>query len=303
MSTIFIYSNSYVARTLAYNVQHLVNFHIDKLVLFKENHSEYENWDFINVTVELYDKLIECVKISDYVLIANEGALPVKTINLLQIMCEEYEKPCIGFNITSPIVNVQLNDLLDCYKDKPIIAHLYVGEFSQGLCGEMLLNKISMSRNLKSLQLFSYETLSIVSALKENNILNNKIVTKTDNEDFDIIVFSMYVSNDNKLYHDSLSLLSSIYPDFTIVQVNESCSSIDTICNILKYQTGNAVDIIIKSHYCCLQNGKSQYLFYKDTIDTVLPNIYDIESKELEKDVAFDIFSKMALPENISRII
>lgn len=303
MATVFIYSNSYIARTFVYNIQYLIKFQVNKIFLLKENHSENEKWNISNCDVELCNTLNECIIGADYVFIVNDGSLPSKIINKLYILCEEYRKHCISIKYIKPSINFLFDDLLACNKNTPLIAHVHVGEFSQGFSGEVLLNKILTNRKVKYLQLFTRETFSLLSELKDNNILNEKIVTEIKNKDFDVIVCSLHISSDIELYMESIRLLSKLNPDFTIVQINNNFPSIDTICNLLKYRTGNTVDMIIKSHYSCLQNGKSQYLFYSETIESVSTNTLDIESNDLEEDIDFGIFSKISLPENILRII
>lgn len=102
-----------------------------------------------------------------------------------------------------------------------------------------------------------------------------------------------------------IQLIRNINPDFVILQTNSNFESYDLIKNYIKYGGEANLDIILKSHYNIMLNTKDYDIIYCDKIinnaDIKIP-IYDIEDYNIERDLSFEIFSLLSLPQGINKI-
>lgn len=308
MANIFIYSNSFDARTLVANINYLLNISIDKIILLKENHLSEENFLIENIEICFHTDIYECVMNSDYVFIIENETLPTNMIQRVKKICGDTSKLCIYLGSLSPICERKyINEYLDRQFNEhlPTILLLSIGKLSQLFSLEILLHKVFNMYDVCFFQYFDKTTKSVFEELQKHNLLNSKLMYNQDNYPSNncINIVSVSISDNLRELHDYSNIIYKTKSDYTILNVNATFNSIKLISNYLKYGSNVEIDMVIKSHYCCLQNGKDYYSFYKEAIATDKRIIYDIEDSELYNIISNNIYTKIGVPKGMCRIL
>lgn len=308
MANIFIYSNSYNAHAFIANINYLLNVNIDKIILLKENHLIEENFLIENIKICFHNDIYKCIMSSDYVFIINNEALPINIINLINKICRDTGKLCISLRSLSPICEREhIDEYLDNHFNKnfPTVLLLSIGKLSQLFSLEILVHKVFNSYGVNFYQYFNKTTQSVFIELQKHNLVNSKLMYELDNypKDNCINILSVSIPDNLRELHDYTGIIYKTKSDYTILHTNSTFSSIQLISNYLRYGSNIEIDMVIKSHYSCIQNGKDYYNFYKETIETDEKLIYDIESFALCNKISNNIFAKIGIPEGMCRIL
>ena len=89
--TIFIYSNSFIERTLACNINSVFKMNIDKIYFLKENHAFDEHY-CTDCAIVLEKNMETCVAKSDFVLLINSDNIPDDSIDAIRRYTTVYNK-------------------------------------------------------------------------------------------------------------------------------------------------------------------------------------------------------------------
>ena len=101
MSKIFIYSNSFVATTVLFQLPFTFKIKFDEILLLKENHKQNENNSHkLGIKINLYNSIDDCINFCNYVLIIKDDNTPIKQITYILHKSKEFNKSC--FEIVNP---------------------------------------------------------------------------------------------------------------------------------------------------------------------------------------------------------
>lgn len=313
MSNIFIFSNAFLTNTFIYEIDFLVNIKINKIILMKENHNLNKKYPTNIISkIEICDNIDQCILNSDYIFIIydNLNLLPEKTINYIKNMSKQKGKVYYEIQNKHTLLGNELEKCffynLNAYKKYPTIINISIGCAAQQYCSEILLHKILSNNKINFKQFFSNSTLSILHQLQEKDILNKTIRNNINNNNkIEIVIYSFNIGINFSNIKKYIQLIRNINPDFVILQTNSNFESYDLIKNYIKYGGEANLDIILKSHYNIMLNTKDYDIIYCDKIinnaDIKIP-IYDIEDYNIERDLSFEIFSLLSLPQGINKI-
>jgi len=303
MPKIFIFSNSFAARTVLFGLDSLFNIKIDEVLLLKENHNQKENFLFnTNIKINLYESINDCICHCDFILMIKDNNTPEKSINYILCKSKELDKRC--YEVINPWKNELSSNTSNIahentdFKKYPVILNISLGTISQHYCVEILLNKIFTKNNIGFKQFYSKETEFFLLQLDRYGILSDNFSRqiKFSKYQYNIIIYSINIGESIYNIKKHIDILRHISPDFTILQTDIKFNEYENSKNIIKYGCLSQLDILIKSHYKTVNDVLTVYCNKSIEQDSF---IQDIESISLENKLSFDIFSKIAFPEGI----
>lgn len=302
MSRVFIFSNSFTAKTISLSINNILNTHIDEVILLSENHEEYEFSNLLkDIRISLVENIEKAVFACDVVLICITPNIPLKKINYVKSAARRTDKQLIVIeciwessfkNKASPYFsNIDSSNCI-------VILNISLSPEAQQFNGEILLNRILSKNCISFKQFFSPATINILEQLNEIQMLKPSLAKQfcKENERFDVAVLSVTLSE----FKDSLSLFNEFKPDYIIVQSDFRGNAIDEIVSLLKRRFNVSYDYIIKSHYIQVENS-IPFQIYCNSKKESIKNENDIEASELPSALEFDLLSKIALPNGIKR--
>ncbi len=238
MKDIFIFSDAFTARNLSYEIEYLCNININNIYLPYENHNRNERFNSgSNVKVCICDSLDECINNSDIIIVANP-TMNLQTYNNKETIFITNPWVCdstgeIEYSTNAKSINF----------NKPLIAIVSIGKYTDQYCIEILVNKILHENNAKIMQFFSPETHSVINDFARAGILNTNLYPCMP-KDYDVLVSSYKPINGTV---ELLKIVNNIMPDILIICVDGivcNTKEIDSFLKILPKST-----IIIKSSY------------------------------------------------------
>lgn len=306
MKNIFILSNSFTERTILYHLDYIFDFSINHVFILKENHDITEEFDSNNIKVIISDDINECVLNSDIIFILKNDNIPKKTIKIVETLVKNLKKEiiCIANPWYEDIADENILNENIKYNNVPVILQIFVGQFTQNYCTEILLNKILSNKNVKFIQEFSKETESLIKQLKIYNILNNNILKckESKSEEYNVVVKSLHINNIYDLQKDKklFEIISYLAPNYVIINTHFNFNIDEKIYDLFIYKYNINLNTIIKSQYLLdQQNERATYCNKDIYFRKSHKNIYSINSKNLEKNLVLDLFSKIALPKDV----
>ena len=248
-------SNSLINRTLAFQTSYVLGNKIENIFLPLENHSKNEIFFAGQESIHVCENIEEIIDGSD-IIIASSAKINRRLPKLKKVL-----------NIVNPWKNengkMTYIDELICTKTTPKIVILSLGTFTDIYYTEIIINKILSDCGAKVYQMFSEQTMSLLSDLSSNNLLNRSL-SGINKEKADVIV----VSVDGTRYRSDAEFVSELYhisPDLiffcidkTITNVNEICRVAEIVCKIgltirspyVTYDVGTGVKYPVFSGAC-----------------------------------------------------
>lgn len=308
MSKLFIYSNSFVAKTIIYKLCFVLNISIDEVLLLNENHRQNEEGinTWCGCDINLYADIDECINLSDYIFIIRDSNVPTKHIDYILKQSVALGKKCFELNNhwrEYSLCKSKCDELINLNFEKfPVILNISLGPTSQQYCLEVLINSIFEKSKVNIKQIFSPATYSFFSQLNSYKILNSSLSAQLDNQKvFSVMVCSLDIGVDFNNITKYIDMIKNINPDFIILQTNIRFDEYETAKNIFKYGCLASLDLIVKSHFntITLEDVNVVYCSNHITSNTF---IKDLESIDLESELKSNIFSKLSLPKGVLRL-
>ena len=238
MKNVFLFLNAVLDRTLSFQIEYVLGIQIRSFILMAENHNTVDSqYFFANRSVCIYDKLQECIEHCDIIIASSEHMNQLKTVKNKEIIIIEANK---GKYENRPFTIPNL-----AYAEKPVIAILSLGEFSDQYNTEILINKILTESGAQIKQHFSPLTHDILESCSRSKRLNTALSrTGREDENYDIIILSI---NGISSYPQLMKIICEILPDMILLCVNHAYSQEEELKKCL-FGCGK-IDVIIKSPY------------------------------------------------------
>lgn len=307
IENLFIFSNSYAAKTAAYILDYVLDIKNLTITLLKENHSEYEFPKCIYYNkILLYEDIDICIMNSEAILIIVDDDIPKKTIDYIIDKSQKTGKKYLIINNPWKNDSLHFNNTFDnekkyYFNNIPIILLVGVGVVSQQYCTEVLLNRIFTNKKINFKQIYSKGTNAFLSQLNKWNINRSLSIHLAENgssKEYDVIVVSINIDEDinNIRYHTDT--IRHIRPDFVILQTNDGFADYESADCIFKYGSFAALDIIIKSHFYSMD----RFSVYCKTNTNQSSLFKYVDESDIEKQLSFLILSKISLPEGFDEL-
>lgn len=307
---VFICSNSFVTRTLLFNIDYLFNFSVEKIILLLENHHSNEKFIFSSkIEVKFNDNIDECLSDCDIIFLIKDLNIPNKIVNYIELRSLQLNKQYIVIDNPWEDYNNKLQYTNNTYtniinnpgiKKCPVILCISLGITSQPYCLELLLNKIFNQNNIITKQYYSIQTYDLFRQIESADLLNSKILFSnyTSDENNQVYICSYPTNEQMDDEKTCMEFIEKLSPDYIILQTNIKEYDLVNISNILYYNFGTKIDFFIKSQYYDF-NGHKVYCSNIKINSSNSPNLMSIESEDLEYHLKQDMLSKIALPESI----
>ena len=241
---IALLSNSLVNRTLTFCLDYVLNEQVGYILFPEENHNVDEILCFDGrKNIIICNSVDDAICKSDVIIASNESVINRSTQSKRTIL------------VTNPwakeIENIPENEFFKGVNTKPTIAVVSLGKFTDQYYTEILLNKILFEMGAKIYQVYSKETMNILSELSKQEILN-KDVFGCEEDEADVAVIAI----DGTKYHNDAEFvceLTRISPDILFVCIDRTIKDIDHIENIIRIV--RQVNLIIRSPYISYDVG------------------------------------------------
>lgn len=176
------------------------------------------------------------------------------------------------------------------YNEKPVVAILCMGDFTDQYCIETLANKILSEKNAKLSQHFSHDTKKMLDSLVQHSYLNPNMY---NSDESDAIIVSL---NEIKEYSRLVQVLKHISPDVLIVCVDNISYNETKLSDFLKFVC--SIDLVVKSPYVQYEVVEGQifpvYCGDVDSTDAMSSLDKNLE-QALEKAIMRNIFTPMSV--------
>ena len=303
MADIFVFSNSYVTKTILLSLDYLFAFKVGRVILLKENHSHdvFSN----NLKVDLYNTIEECVANCDTIIIVEDEHIPDRSIDLITSISSSKKVIRINNSIGSLYENkkqsASVNSIIQFPYDKhPVILCLSLSPISQQIYIELLLNHLFNDENIAFCQVFSRETETFLQELKLTGQLNKQLehtLSQSTINAGDIILYSLNIRNISFI-NEYLEYIRYLKPDYTMVLVDAKFDKYLFAKRVIEYGVFSSLDITIKSHYALYDKRN---VFYCEDICAYNDEFVDIETNSLGPILMDNIATKLAFPHSFIR--
>lgn len=305
MKNISIIANSYLARTLTYDIEYLLGCHVKNVFLLKENHTTFEFIDnHSKVNFILCDNIEYMIAQSDLVLFFKNSFFPITLLKRINFMSSNNPEKFIIIEEGEGVLTDINIDIID-NMNMPMILLISYSDFTQQLCTEIMLNKNFNDLNIRIKQDFSKKSETLISGLYENNIINKNIINDNmrELEDCDILIKSIsadiFGPIDKNLW--LLNYITKAKPDYIIINTNCKANINKENLSFFMYRYGYEVNAIISSEFVpVITNAPNPISVY---IGQRNEKIQSHHKKQLLKnDIISDILSKISLPSGVKII-
>lgn len=277
-------------------IHHVLNFPVEKIFLMRENYLQ-----IFDEKVVWSEDISVAVESSDVIIVVKDDFVPVNSIEKIKINAEMTGKMC--YIIQNPWTNSSAPDIIveDYYQaqyaEHPSILNLSTGAVSQQIICEIVLNNLLCRNGINFKQIFSAKTKRFLLQLKECGILNESFERSLAQPDYyDLVVSSVDVGGSPYIIKHYFDLFKMISPDFVIFQTGAKFDGIAYIENFLSFLNKSGIDFYVKSHYYQLEDSSYAYC---GIIPEEKTKVYPIDSLTLDKDLTFELLSKIAYPRGV----
>jgi hypothetical protein len=301
MSKLFIFANSYAAKTILLGIDYLINIDISEILLLSENHNSNEKTSYTNgVKVRLFDDINNCIKAADYIILLQDEKLPVKSIDYVITTAKIFNKKCFHFRIPQFTPTICTANKDDCdFVNRPVVLCISIGSVSQQRFSEIILNKILSELNINFRQYFSSDTEQFILQLDNCGILNRNLSHQLHNSDdsYQIIINSISIDNLSRI-KEYVNLLNACSPDYIILNTEFNYFDYNYIKMFVEFVCFSRLDILLKSRFRIVDSNFTVYC-KKHIEEIVEDGIYDIEIDDIEKAIRNSLLAKLAFPEHM----
>ena len=308
--TIFIYSNSFIERTLACNINSVFKMNIDKIYFLKENHAFDEHY-CTDCAIVLEKNMETCVAKSDFVLLINSDNIPDDSIDAIRRYTTVYNKKLYIIQnyiynnsdvIDTESCHIQNDSLSALSANRLVILTISFGHLSQSYQLEMILDKVFKCLDINFKHIYTKQTYMTLEQFDKLGLacenIHASINWQDSNVPYDVLIYSLFIPcsifDIKKYIYD----IQRINADYIILQTDANYKGFDTVKWLSKHASLLNIDAIISSHYLSL--GDDRYVYCKSL--KVGDSIKDLESEELSTELAKDILFNITLPDGIYNI-
>ena len=299
MSKIFIFSNSFVAHTIINGFDKLFNIEFEEFILLRENHEYSDFKNYTNKKIALIESLEKCIELCDCIFVLKTKYIPAKSILYIERLSEHYGKKIYFLDLSNDEYHYDLETYISKYKfgEVPVILNIALGVTSQFHTLELILNRIFAENTIPFKQFFSQSMYNYITKLYDYSILKEDISKQlVTHKEYSVLIITINIGNDLYNLRDYSDFARKIQPDYIILQTDSKSISYINAHTAVNLFLGLPLDIIINSCYCNLYDKKFIVRCNNEIIDKKQKNL---ESTSIKEILAFDIFSKIGLPEGI----
>ncbi len=305
MKNISIIANSYLAKTLTYDIEYLLGCNVKNVFLLKENHTTLEFIDnHSKINFILCDNIEYMIAQSDLVLFFKNSFSPDTLIKRIDFMsCNNPEKFIVVEESEVALTDIDINIIDDM--NMPMILLISYSKFTQQLCTEIMLNKNFNDLNIRIKQDFSKESETLISSLYKNNIINKNIINdrKRELEDCDVLIKSIsadiFGSIDKNLW--LLNYITKAKPDYIIINTNYKVNINKDNLLFFMHRYGYEINTIIYSEFVpIITNDVNSISVYIGQQNKKIQSLHKMQL--LKNDIVSDILSKISLPSGVEII-
>lgn len=292
---IFVISSTYIVDNLIKITDYIYRERIERINILRENSVYMLNKNIDSRVVE-YNNIQECSENSDYIIAIVEAGsyrMPASTIETLEKISKTMHKALLKINLNKSCAEGKRR--FAGHEIKPVILTLGVGEASNYLFIEFLINKILSENNVIFLQNFSRYAQNLIEQLDEVNLLNSSMcqhISQKSNQG--ILVDSLIIDKTAEL-ETKEHILKELHPDYCVVCTSYGFDGKDELEQYFWYK------------YRCKANVvESEYINVYDSarnLTSIKINRIEMDQHGLiEKQLFYNIISALALPNGVKRI-
>lgn len=305
---LFLYANSYAARTILYHIDYLFNFFVSEVFLLTENHTNKENLHRDNnIMVSFCDRIEDAITNADMTIALVDENIPDNKITRVVELSLQIGKKCLVIN--NPWSNSTIkdkktistkNDVTE-YCKKPVVLLLSTGRFAELYFTELLLNRILFEENISFAQEYSTNTKHLIDQLAPFGVIRNSILQslETSISQASIIIKSIsFAELSNELFVDSIK------PDYIVMTCLSDYMYSSQLTNLFTYKYGRTIDLVTYLPYIVFEKYEKNYLpIYCNQSTRIQENCgIDIYNEHIDRIVKESVLAKIAIPNGV-RII
>lgn len=288
---LFIFSNTYTSRVLLRCLEHIIknnkNFEIILL-------SEIGVSDYINLKIQIYETLQQCVEACTQILIVYNNTVPKSKLDLVVSLANLYHRRYITVDDIHKAKKESSQGIKfnQNFIEKPLILILSYGSHTQLSCWETIIYKLLYEKKIKVFPKLSDELNNVLKWISlcdfPSDYFNNIFTTEFES-DVEIQCLE-YDSNINSKVDNAIIQLN---PDVIIVSICSNFYNYEEIRNMIKYRCGSLVDIFVKSELMEIidETGNRKIIF-----DFSQPSSEGDSIVALNDPLLFHCLSKAILP-------
>lgn len=303
MCSAFIFGNPLAIDTIMRCSNYLFSFEVTTINILNENviGKQYilNTSEQLGFDISVFERVEICVNASDVIIILKDSWIPQKSIDYICELSISQNKILLSLNwgyggaqMHNDMINLMTSEL-SIFK-MPTVLCISLGEVTQQLYFEMLLNNIFSEEDVEICQLFTLETNRLLYEIDSFGYLNKcvqNVINKSCCIDKGIRIYSLSIKNIGQLY-DKIELLRDMEPDFCVVASDNKFIEASALKRTLQYGGNISLDVLIKLHFVNY-NGNSVYCYEIVPIEW---STIDIEDVKLRGILRKKILTKMALP-------
>lgn len=249
--TMFLLSSSIIENSLIPNLDYIIGRDITKIVVLRENHTEYEYSEYSKHEVVLCNTIFEATAICDFAIII----LPPNVTDDRYETIYKYVKTKIRdtyfMNLNRDSCWNEISRASLHAKDIPTILILAIGRFHQVQNIEISLNEIFSKNQIKFRQSVSHTTVRILHEFRNQKLLNPKIDNSLSASDFDVMI-QTWCSDSFELAFNDMSLLKTVYeadPSYVFLACERNFQSNSELISSFQYRLNCKFNSVIYSDY------------------------------------------------------
>lgn len=298
---LFVFSNTYTARVFLRCLEHIINNPDFEIVLL----SELGVSNDLNLTINEYETLQQCVEACTQVLIVCNDTIPKSKIDLVSSLANLHNKKCTTVrdfrneqNIYTKAIHSNQN-----INDKPLILIVSYGTHTQLSCWETIIYKLLLDSKFKVFPKSSDEYNNVIEWTSlcdlPNDSFNDRFVTEPECE-VEVQCLQYYPNINNEVDN----ILYQLNPDVIIVSVCNNYYNYDEIRNIFKFKHDCVIDVFAKSELIEIVNKteKRKLIFDFSPFRNREDSTVSLNDPLLIEHLSKIILPKIALPDGVTII-
>lgn len=307
---LFLYANSYAARTILYHADYLFNFFVSEVYLLAENHTNKEHFhrgNFHrgnNIHISFCDRIEDAITNADIIIALVDENIPNNKVTRVVEFSSQIGKKCLVINnpwSNSTIKNKNTistkNDVAE-YCKKPVILLLSTGKFAELFFTELILNRILFEENICFVQECSPNTKYLIDQLAPLGVVQKSILQSLENSSSQASIIIKAISFDelsNELYVDSIK------PDYIVMTCLSDYMYSSQLSNLFACKYGRKIDLVTYLPYIVFEKYENNFLpiYCNRPIQRQDNCEIDIYNEHIDRIVKESVLAKIAIPNGV----
>lgn len=299
---IFIFANLYNVKTILFEINYMLSINIGKIILLKEVYEYNDNFKKYNI--EVCDDIESCIQKCHFVLVIKDNNIPNTSLNRILNRSIYYNKPYylinnLTCNDTSEHIESTKNKI---NQDIPTLLCLALGEYTQQLYIELLLNKIFTDLSITINQFYSKSTNNLMRELYNKKLLNLELAKHlTDRRVVPGLLNVVAVNLSSRATLPEISsVVRIISPDYIVILLDECIEQPEChkLQNLVYFNCFKEINLYIKTHYH-YNDSSAPYILYRRDLNINASKNVDIESSNVSCILRESILSNISIPEGM----